>query len=88
MEDAAEVVAERDLLLQRVESLTDALAAATAFVELSTGNGVRKQPPTWAVRDNGEFDAQVIADRGRAVLAAGVSAATASQVSEGCCAGA
>lgn len=64
----AEVIAERNALRERVASMGEALAATTAFVELSTGNGVRKQPPAWAIRANGDFDAQVIADRGRAAL--------------------
>lgn len=45
---------------------TEALEAATAYVELYTGNGTRKQPPQWAMDDEGQFLAQVIADRGRA----------------------
>jgi hypothetical protein len=48
---------------------TEALEAATAYVELYTGNGTRKQPPPWAMDHEGQFLAQVIADRGRAAAA-------------------
>ncbi|ART61473.1 hypothetical protein CBP36_21130 (plasmid) [Acidovorax carolinensis] len=46
---------------------SEALDAACAYVELDTPNGTRKQPPAWAVDDEGQFKAQVIADRAREV---------------------
>lgn len=71
--DYAALVSERDQLALRVAEQSDALEAAAAYVELHTGNGVRKQPPAWAIKPNGEFDAQVIADRVRSVVAASAS---------------
>lgn len=68
--DYAALLGERDRLALRVAEQRDALEAAVAYVELHTGNGVRKQPPAWAMKANGEFDAQLIADRARAVVAA------------------
>ncbi|MFK4706099.1 hypothetical protein ABIC83_002938 [Roseateles asaccharophilus] len=50
-------------------SHAEELEAAVAYVELHTGNGVRKQPPEWAINPDGQFNAQVIADRGRAAAA-------------------
>jgi hypothetical protein len=52
-----------------VPALSDALRAATAHTELSTGHGVQQQPPSWAIEPNGDFDADAIAKRGRAALA-------------------
>lgn len=65
--DYAALVGERDVLAARVAEQAEVLEAAAAYVELHTGNGVRKQPPAWAVKPNGDFDAQVIADRARNV---------------------
>lgn len=60
-EDAVAIAALPDLI--------EALEAATAYVELYTGNGVRKQPPTWAILPNGDFDPEAIAKVARAALA-------------------
>lgn len=65
--DYAALVGERDVLAARVAEQAEVLEAAAAYVELHTGNGVRKQPPAWALKSNGDFDAQVIADRARNV---------------------
>nr|WP_314709530.1 hypothetical protein [uncultured Comamonas sp.] len=64
-----ELVWERDQLASRLEEQRDALEATTAYVELFTKDGVRKQPPAWAIGHDGDFDAQVMADRARSVLA-------------------
>ena len=64
-----ELMCERDQLASRLEEQRDALEATTAYVELFTKDGVRKQPPAWAVNLAGDFDAQVMADRARSVLA-------------------
>lgn len=64
----AELVEERDQLTALVASQRDALEAATAYVELFTKNGTRKPPPKWAIKPDGDFDAQEISDRARAVL--------------------
>lgn len=42
--------------------------AATAYVELYTGNGTRKQPPQWAVDHEGQFDTELISRRARAMV--------------------
>jgi hypothetical protein len=49
--------------------IIEALRAAAAFVELSTGNGVTEQPPSWAISPSGDYDAEVIARAARAALA-------------------
>lgn len=56
-------------LIAAAPELADALRAAAAYVELFTGNGVRQQPPAWALKSDGEFDAEVIAARAREILA-------------------
>ena len=48
--------------------LADVLRAATAYVELHTGNGTREQPPAWAVDPDGSFNAERIAAKARALL--------------------
>jgi hypothetical protein len=55
-------------LVGKAPELVEALEAAVAFVELYTGNGTRKQPPAWAIKPNGEFDAEAIAARARELL--------------------
>lgn len=53
-----------------VRAVDDALRAATAYTELSTGNGVQQQPPAWAINPDGDgYDAEAIAKKGRAALA-------------------
>lgn len=72
--DYAALVGERDQLAAQAAELRDALEAATAYVELFASNGVRKQPPAWAIKPGGDFDAQAISDRARSVLAASAHA--------------
>lgn len=67
--DYAALVGERDQLAVRVAAHRDALQAAAAYVELFTPNGVHQQPPSWAIKPDGDFDAEVIAERARAALA-------------------
>lgn len=57
-------------LMAESPALVDALRAATAYVELFTGNGVQEQPPEWAIDEQtGEYSAEMIARQCRAVLA-------------------
>lgn len=49
--------------------MREALEAATAFVELSTGSGVQKQPPQRYIKADGDFDAEAIARDARDALA-------------------
>lgn len=44
----------------------EAFAAATAYVELYTGNGTPRPPPAWAMDSDGQFLPEAIADRARA----------------------
>jgi len=64
----SELFEEQDWLIALVAEQRDALEAATAYVELFTKNGTRKQPPRWAIKPDGDYDAQEISDRARAVL--------------------
>lgn len=64
----SELSEERDRLVALVAAQRDALEAATAYVELFTKNGTRKQPPSWAIKPDRDYDAQEISDRARAVL--------------------
>lgn len=56
-------------LLAAATELYEMLQAATAYVELATGNGVRKEPPARYIKPNGDFDAEAIARDARAILA-------------------
>jgi hypothetical protein len=56
-------------LIAAAPELLAALRVALSWVELDTPNGVQHPFPAWALRDNGEADAQWIADRVRAAIA-------------------
>ena len=53
---------------EREAELVAALRDALAFVELSTGRGVRKQPRAEVRLENGDFDAEAIAENARDAL--------------------
>lgn len=51
-----------------IRKMHEALTAATAYVELSTGNGCREAPPAWAIEPDGSFNAEAIAKFCRATM--------------------
>lgn len=59
----------REPLAPQVQRMREMLEATTAFVELSTGSGARKQPPQRYIKANGDYDAEAIARDARALLA-------------------
>ncbi len=62
------ITPEESALAARIEALSDALAAAAAFVEAHTGDGVLRRPPAWAILPSGDLDAFEISQRARIAL--------------------
>jgi hypothetical protein len=55
-------------MVEAHDALVEALSATVAYVELFTGNGVRRQPPARYIGADGSYDAEAMSRDARAAL--------------------